>query len=103
MRAAQTVAILPPTGPLGRSSSAAAVSWLDCSSWPRSAGRGTVMRGRLLRARKRIVEHVHLPWLSGSVCVCGAGLCDAVHSGGCFFDGRPRAYPWAAIGPSPLR
>ena len=54
MRAAQTVAILPPTGLLGRSSCAAAVSWLDCSSWPQISG-GTVLRGPLLRARKRIV------------------------------------------------
>ena len=52
---------------------------------PTSAGRRRVLRGPLLRARKRVDRACPPPLAAGSVSACGAGLCDAVHRDGCFW------------------
>jgi hypothetical protein len=82
------MAVACPSGSRGglKSAGAAArlVRRLPCLGWivragSTAVGRETVLRGPLLRARKRVVQTCPFPWLAGSVCVWGGEVCDANH------------------------
>jgi hypothetical protein len=89
MRTAPTVAILRPTGPIGRSCATAAWSWLDLSDLAQQArDEERCCERHCYERESELFKHVHLPWLLGSVSVWGGEVCDANHRSREFVGGR---------------